>query len=112
MTSLIDVVFLLLLFFMLTSTFSHFARTEIAPPQEGRGAGTGSRAIIVRPTADGWLVNGQTVDNARIAEVLNAYREKGAERILLNAGAELDTQRFVEALGELQALRFEIAISR
>ena len=43
MTSLIDVIFLLLLFFMLTSTFSKFAEIELAAATSGAGAATGAK---------------------------------------------------------------------
>ncbi|MEM8654318.1 MAG: biopolymer transporter ExbD [Pseudomonadota bacterium] len=45
MTSLIDVIFLLLLFFMLTSTFSKFAEVELT----AGGAGQGAEAAVVPP---------------------------------------------------------------
>ncbi|MEX0280950.1 MAG: biopolymer transporter ExbD, partial [Arenibacterium sp.] len=39
LTALIDVVFLLLLFFMLTSTFSSFGEIELFPPAGVQGVG-------------------------------------------------------------------------
>lgn len=62
MTSLIDVIFLLLLFFMLSSTFSRFAEVELA--SAGTGAPTSAapeRVLFLRLTERGAALNGQPV---------------------------------------------------
>lgn len=74
MTSLIDVIFLLLLFFMLSSTFSRFAEVELT------AAGTGApdpqdaaRTHFLR-LADGTVsFNGQPVEAAALTARLNQH---------------------------------------
>lgn len=58
MTPLIDVIFLLLLFFMLSSTFSRFADVKLATAGAG-GAAAESRPVFVQLSAETLTVNGQ-----------------------------------------------------
>lgn len=72
MTSLIDVIFLLLLFFMLTSTFSRFG--EI-PVTLGGGAATASvdaTQLFLRITEHGTSVNGRAVPESSLVETVGA----------------------------------------
>lgn len=112
MTSLIDVVFLLLLFFMLTSTFSRYAQTEITPPVKSGGVSSQSPAVLAKPMAEGWMINGVQISDDALAETMSAYREKGAERVLLGVDADLNSQRLVEALESLRVLGLQVSISR
>lgn len=62
MTSLIDVIFLLLLFFMLSSTFSRFAEVDLHTGGTGALAGAPpERVLFLRLTAEGAQLNGQPV---------------------------------------------------
>ncbi|MCO6185254.1 biopolymer transporter ExbD [Rhizobium sp. L1K21] len=112
MTSLIDVVFLLLLFFMLTSTFSRFAQTEITPPVQRGGTASQSPAVLAKPLSDGWLINGVAVSNEALTETMKTYKDKGAERVLLGVDSALDSQRLVEALESLRVMGLKVSISR
>ena len=59
MTSLIDVIFLLLLFFMLSSTFSRFSEVEIAAAASGRSSATSeNRPTFLRLSEDSVSLNG------------------------------------------------------
>lgn len=57
LTSLVDVIFLLLLFFMLSSTFSKFAEVELSVASGG-GAATDAAPIFVQLFPDRLTVNG------------------------------------------------------
>ena len=88
MTSLIDVIFLLLLFFMLSSTFSRFAEVEL---QTG---GTGPTSVaapenvrFLRITADGVTLNGRPVTADAIAPALLAQRSAGTLLVSVTKGA-------------------------
>ncbi len=61
LTSLIDVIFLLLMFFMLASTFSIYQKLDVTPG--ARGAGQMEQSpVLLQVFADGQLsVNGQRV---------------------------------------------------
>jgi biopolymer transport protein ExbD len=101
LTALIDVVFLLLLFFMLASTFSRFAMIEVA---------LGGRAAVVAPAADAVAVlvgvdgegnlhvNGLRVGPDRLAEALRSATGGDPARILVRPSAGASVQDIVRAL--------------
>lgn len=77
MTSLIDVIFLLLLFFMLSSTFSRFSEVEIiAGGGQGVTENPPASILFLRLSEDGMLLNGQPVPiealAGRLAEIEDA----------------------------------------
>ena len=99
LTSLIDVIFLLLLFFMLTSTFTRFARVEISGGPASASAGGKPPDVLIRvDDPAGWRVNGQTLaEEAAIVE-LARLKEAGAETAVLLVRGELTSQELVEAV--------------
>ena len=64
MTSLIDVIFLLLLFFMLTSTFTRFAELDLAAASGGGGASHAHRQVCRRRVAVCWRHVGDSAATA------------------------------------------------
>ncbi len=103
LTSLIDVIFLLLLFFMLTSTFSRFARVEISGGPASASAGGKPPDVLIRvDDPAGWRVNGQTLaEEAAIVE-LARLKEAGAETAVLLVRGELTSQELVEAVENIR----------
>ena len=103
MTSLIDVIFLLLLFFMLSSTFSRFG--EIALD----GAGAAGPAPAAAPTrflrldAARLLLDGVPVRLAELPERLAG--EDGREQlVLISVRDGASSQQLVDLLAQLRAL--------
>ncbi|MGY9047424.1 hypothetical protein P775_13635 [Puniceibacterium antarcticum] len=70
MTSLIDVIFLLLLFFMLTSTFSKFSEVELTASAHSSGAKSDAPPLFLRLSGEEVSVNGQTFALDMVAEAL------------------------------------------
>ncbi|MAS12641.1 MAG: biopolymer transporter ExbD [Nitratireductor sp.] len=99
LTSLIDVIFLLLLFFMLTSTFTRFARVEISGGPASTSAGGKPPDVLIRiDDPAGWRINGQALtEEAAIAE-LARLKDAGAETAILLVRGELTSQQLVEAV--------------
>lgn len=62
MTSLIDVIFLLLLFFMLSSTFSRFAEVELAAAGAGGSGSSDAKISFLRLSDEGLSLNGQEME--------------------------------------------------
>ena len=58
MTSLVDVIFLLLLFFMLTSTFSKFSEVPLSTAAQG-GAANGEAPLFLQLFPDRLTLNGE-----------------------------------------------------
>ena len=103
LTSLIDVIFLLLLFFMLTSTFTRFARVEISGGPASASAGGKPPDVLIRvDDPAGWRVNGQMLaEEAAIVE-LARLKEAGAETAVLLVRGELTSQELVEAVENIR----------
>ncbi len=68
LTSLIDVIFLLLLFFMLSSTFSRFAEVELSAAGAGSAARTDTKASFLQLGAETLHVNGQEIALQALAQ--------------------------------------------
>ena len=103
LTSLIDVIFLLLLFFMLSSTFSQFSEVELATAGQGQAAVSESRPIFVQLREDGLRVNAREVPLDGLAEALAALME-GEARALVSTGADVTAQRLTDLLLALRGI--------
>lgn len=101
LTSLIDVIFLLLLFFMLTSTFTRFSEIELmaAPGTAGRSAD--QPPVFVRLDAEGTSVNGVERTLGNLVVTL-AEQLAPDQTVLLSVVDGVDAQRFVDVLTELK----------
>src|SRR5690606_37876251 len=82
LTSLIDVIFLLLLFFMLSSTFSRFSEIELQGGRAGASASAAAPGILVRiDEAGGWNINGEATAPGEVEARLERFAGLGAEAI-------------------------------
>lgn len=101
MTSLIDVIFLLLLFFMLSSTFSKFSEIPLLGAQAGTSASTPANAapLFVRLFEDRLQLNGQEFDLSTLPDGINRLRGEGAQTVLIAPQRNQATaQRLVDTL--------------
>ncbi|MFW2544831.1 ExbD/TolR family protein [Primorskyibacter sp. 2E107] len=104
MTSLIDVIFLLLLFFMLSSTFTRFAEVEFASAHSG-GVASSERPVFLSLAADALRVNGSEAALDALSEALAAYRSgDGPLAVLIAAGTDVTAQRLTDLLVALRAI--------
>ncbi|MBM87430.1 MAG: biopolymer transporter ExbD [Gammaproteobacteria bacterium] len=106
-TPLIDVVFLLLIFFMVTTTFSRENRLLVNLPEadaEAVESQTTQIEIIVAEGGD-YAVNGMALANRSIEALIGALeRESGGDRnlpIILIADAEATHQSVVTAMSAI-----------
>ncbi|MEW6445959.1 MAG: ExbD/TolR family protein [Pseudomonadota bacterium] len=106
LTPLIDVVFLLLLFFMLTTTFVHAQRLKVDLPQAGQSEASEEKdPWVIEIDARGqYAINGDAVSAAMLAERLRAIPESHAEtRVLIRADGQASHQSVVHALDAARA---------
>ncbi|QPC41839.1 biopolymer transporter ExbD [Kaustia mangrovi] len=104
LTPLIDVVFLLLLFFMLASTFARFASVDIAIGQEGGGAPSDRPAVLVSVTQEGgYAVNGTAVELAALAQALADAAAEEEVRIIVKPSASARAQDVLQAVERAKA---------
>lgn len=97
MTPLVDVIFLLLLFFMLSSTFSKFAEVELTAASAGTGVGDGA-PIFLQLFEEQITVNGQE----RPLESLQLAPDDG-KVVLVALQPEVSSQRLLDLLVALRA---------
>ena len=102
-TSLIDVIFLLLLFFMLASSFSHYRALPIA--SNSAGAGSGARPILLRlHGSQEWDLNGVALDPAETtARVEVLLGNSGMRPVAILAQGEATSSDVVEAMTMVRA---------
>ncbi|MGV6805426.1 MAG: ExbD/TolR family protein [Ruegeria sp.] len=97
MTPLIDVIFLLLLFFMLTSTFSTFGEIELSSAARGTSAqNTDIERAFVQLGATRVVLNGAQTTLDDLASELR----KG--QVLVSLDADTTAQRLVDLLVRLR----------
>jgi len=112
LTSLIDVLFLLLIFFMLTSTFRQSGELELELPDSTTSApavrGEERRPTEVALRADGQvLVDGSVVGQDELVEALRAKREADPDaRVVLNAEAAARHADVVQLIDVVRSLGF------
>ncbi|MBK1734615.1 biopolymer transporter ExbD [Halorhodospira abdelmalekii] len=118
LTPLIDVVFLLLIFFMVTTTFVHDAGLEITLPQaQSERPERAPQLLEVRISAEGeYAVAGEALINRRIETLVRAMRTAMAEEefvgVVIQADADAPHRAVVQALdgaGRLGIERVSIA---
>ncbi|WP_218119066.1 ExbD/TolR family protein [Limimonas halophila] len=105
LTPLIDVVFILLVFFMLASSFQSWRSIAMEPPVERGGGGDGSPAVLVRLLPGGGLdLNGRRVDEATLRQRLTGYAERPEPpRVLIEPRPGVSLQRAVGVIDLVEA---------
>ncbi|MGS4944118.1 biopolymer transporter ExbD [Meridianimarinicoccus sp. RP-17] len=106
LTPLVDVIFLLLLFFMLSSTFSRFADIPLQTAQDGAVAPEGA-PLFLSVGPDGLDLNGRAVASAEALPDAVAAVAPGTGAtvlVLVSLGPEVKAQRLVDVLVVLRAL--------
>ncbi len=99
MTPLVDVIFLLLLFFMLSSTFAKFGEIELSAAVAGSAeAGEPASRSFLQLGADRLVLNGDPVTLDDLAESI----EPG--QVLVSLDKDATSQRLVDLLVRLRGL--------
>ncbi|MFU8862662.1 MAG: ExbD/TolR family protein [Rhodobacterales bacterium] len=102
LTSLIDVIFLLLLFFMLSTTFTRTA--ELPLVAGGSGTGVAKTApVFLRLGADDLSVNGQSVGLEDVAQRIADLAEEQAQ-VIVSLAPQVNAQRLADLLAQLRSL--------
>lgn len=108
MTSLIDVIFLLLLFFMLTSTFTKFAEVKLTSASAGGAAQSQedqTPPLFVKLEQDSLSLNAAPVTMTALAKaIMDAKGDADAQRVMISMAAEADAQRLIDVLVVLRSV--------
>ncbi|MEM5499523.1 biopolymer transporter ExbD [Paraglaciecola mesophila] len=107
LTALIDVVFILLMFFMLTSSFTKFSAVEM---QSSLAASvlSDSKPQLLRLSVDGQLSYAQVAlgDSAALTDVALSSEFDASLPTVLQPAAETQVQVIVDALSRMKVLGF------
>ncbi|MDO7672372.1 MAG: biopolymer transporter ExbD [OM182 bacterium] len=103
MTPLIDIVFLLLIFFMVTTSFSRETRLLVSLPEASGSAENAAESIEVLVDREGgYAINGRRLVNAEVDSLVRGLElESGGDvslLVVLVADAEVQHQSVVTAM--------------
>ncbi|NOQ78779.1 MAG: biopolymer transporter ExbD [Gammaproteobacteria bacterium] len=111
-TPLIDVVFLLLIFFMVSTTFDRQSELNIELPEASGEISESEKVeveIFIGPTGK-FIINGNEVINTQIDTLLRAMREAAADdsdpRIIISADKNATHQAVMTAMDAARQLGF------
>lgn len=116
LTALIDVVFILLLFFMLSSTFEHTRQIEVKTTAAGATA-SHAESVLLTVQEDGRVATANadySLDSVEFIARLQAWK-LAADTLVVAAEQEASMQRLVAVLDVLSGAgisRFSLAESR
>jgi biopolymer transport protein ExbD len=102
LTSLIDVIFLLLLFFMLSSTFTRFAEVEITAGRAGAASAAERPDVLLRLDGENWRVNGLDFGPDEAIGELARLHDAGARSAVLLVRGEATSQQLVAAVERIR----------
>ena len=101
LTPLIDVVFLLLIFFMLASTFSRFSQLPLSAQKSEGQAEKDVKFILVRVDGQGQInINGQVVKKTDLVTKINELALTPSMKLVIKPMKEATAQHLVSILEE------------
>ncbi len=102
---LIDVVFILLVFFMLASSFMDWRGFDLGLPPADAPADPDVDPVVVEVTASGgYQLDGRTVQPGALADAVTGARGSGGERpVVVRASGDASVQATLRALDRLHA---------
>lgn len=108
LTPLIDVVFILLIFFMLASSFLEWRAIDLDPPVQAAAATSSDGAVVVEIDKEGLALDGRPVTFETLAERVTAARaDKPESPVLIQPSEGIPLQQAVDVLDTLQAAGIE-----
>lgn len=112
MTSLIDVIFLLLLFFMLSSTFSRFAEVDLSATNAGSADSSDLERSFLQLGEDTLRVNGQDVGLTALPDrFAEMSPETGRLQAIVSMADDVTAQRLTDLLVVLRGIdRLSISV--
>ncbi len=104
LTPLIDVVFILLVFFMLASSFLDWRSIALTPPSAGASAAALEGSVLVEVRPSGLRLSGRPIGiDALAAEIRERLEGKPDQAVFLKAAAGVPLQDAVLVLDTLAA---------
>ena len=100
LTPLIDVVFLLLIFFMLSSTFLKFSKISVTAGPNGEGGATDKATISILRFGDNdvLLIDGRPISHSKLIETLNGLKQSGKTKLVIKPRDGITVQHILGVL--------------
>lgn len=104
MTSLIDVIFLLLLFFMLSSTFTRFSEVDLASAGSG-GTTQSTKPVFLTLEPEMLRLNGSEAGFEGLGALMDSHRpDDEALPVLISVRENVTSQRLTDLLAVLRQI--------
>ena len=104
MTSLIDVIFLLLLFFMLSSTFTKYGEIELLGVASGSTGEKTPGILFLTLGQDRLMLNGSPLESRDLPERLSQKTDHEQRIVLVNLDTDVTSQRLMDMLAILRGI--------
>jgi len=105
MTPLIDVVFILLLFFMLASSFIEWREIELNMATNTGTHQSDHSPVVIRISQDNFLLRGESVSLEQLMKHVRSERVNNADlQVVIQPQASVSLQRIVTLLDQLRAV--------
>lgn len=99
LTPLIDIVFILLIFFLVTTTFAKELGISVERPEASSAAAVGAQVVRVAVSKEGAVtVNGQPTSAFRLEAEVRAALSADRKSVLLVADKAVDAETLVELM--------------
>tara|TARA_Y100001935_G_C16964900_1_gene341226 strand:- start:8 stop:394 length:387 start_codon:yes stop_codon:yes gene_type:complete len=99
LTSLIDIIFLLLLFLMLTSTFSKFSEIELSVATTAAKNKVSEKILFLRVSAVRIDLNSGEVEMNSLAKSIKSLTQNSKASLVISMDQDVTSQRLVDILG-------------
>ncbi|MEP3785953.1 biopolymer transporter ExbD [Ascidiaceihabitans sp.] len=104
MTSLIDVIFLLLLFFMLSSTFSRFSEVELQAASGSANRNADTNLAFLRVNANTLSLNGRTIMPSDLNTAVKTLHLVDPIVLLVNVDVSVSAQQLADVLVSVRGI--------
>jgi len=99
LTSLIDIIFLLLLFLMLTSTFSKFSEIELSVAAMAAESNVSDEILFLRVSAFRIDLNSDEVQINSLSKSIKSFTKNAKASLVISMDQDVTSQRLVDILG-------------
>jgi len=99
LTSLIDIIFLLLLFLMLTSTFSKFSEIELSVAATAAESNVSEKILFLRISAFRIDLNSDEVQINSLSKSIKSFTKNSKASLVISMDQDVTSQRLVDILG-------------
>ena len=101
LTSLIDIIFLLLLFLMLTSTFSKFSEIELSVAATAAESNVSEKILFLRISTLRIDLNSDEVQINSLSKSIKSFTKNAKASLVVSMDQDVTSQRLVDILGRV-----------